>query len=183
MKIYGPAALLVLAAFVLAYQFIKPAPPDTVVMATGGVDGAYHGFNPLRAAPRARRHHAGAAAECRFVENIRLLREIMRCPWPWSRVASTTAGRTTGLQSLGSVYYEPLWLFHRRDRHQRPARSRRARVAVGPWDRVRGRWYPGYSGTMGDGFRAMDPAGGEDAVDAMTEGRGRGIFVIPHRAR
>ena len=30
MKIYGPAALLVIAAFVLAYQFIKPAPPDRV---------------------------------------------------------------------------------------------------------------------------------------------------------
>ena len=52
--IYGPAALLVLAAFVLAYQFIKPAPPSRVVMATGGVDGAYHAFAQRYAAFLAR---------------------------------------------------------------------------------------------------------------------------------
>ena len=35
LAIYGPAAVLVIAAFVVAFQFIKPAPPDRVVMATG----------------------------------------------------------------------------------------------------------------------------------------------------
>ena len=36
LKIYGPAALAVIVAFAIAFQFIKPAPPDRVVMATGG---------------------------------------------------------------------------------------------------------------------------------------------------
>ena len=37
-RIYAPAVLLVIIAFVVAFQFIKPAPPDRVVMATGCIE-------------------------------------------------------------------------------------------------------------------------------------------------
>jgi len=40
----APAALLVIAAFALTSQFIKPAPPDTIVITTGGESGAYYKF-------------------------------------------------------------------------------------------------------------------------------------------
>ena len=77
LQVYAPAALLVVAAFVLAFQFIKPAPPDRVVMATGGVEGAYHGFAQRYAAFLARedimlelRPTAGS------VENLELLRRV-----------------------------------------------------------------------------------------------------------
>ena len=68
------ATLLVIAAFVLAYQFIKPAPPDRVVMATGSVDGAYHAFARRYAESLARE---GIELELRptagSVENAQLL--------------------------------------------------------------------------------------------------------------
>lgn len=133
MKIYGPAVLLVVAAFALAFQFMKPAPPDRVVMATGGVDGAYHAFAKRYAAYLARE---GITLELRptagSVENVTLLRDGA------VDLALVQGGvgrdvEQTSLVSLGSVYYEPLWLFHRRDvalRDQRDLAGRR--VAVGP---------------------------------------------------
>ena len=37
-----PLVALVVAAFWIAYRFVKPAPPDTFVLATGREEGAYH---------------------------------------------------------------------------------------------------------------------------------------------
>ena len=42
--IVAPALILVIAGFVFAYQFVGPAPPDRIVMATGSTSGAYHAF-------------------------------------------------------------------------------------------------------------------------------------------
>jgi hypothetical protein len=39
-----PAILLLAGAFWFASKFIEPAPPRSLVMATGTVDGAYHKF-------------------------------------------------------------------------------------------------------------------------------------------
>ena len=38
---------LVVAAFVLAYQFVGPPPPDRIVLATGEDGGAYQAFGDL----------------------------------------------------------------------------------------------------------------------------------------
>ena len=69
MKIYAPAALVVIAAFVLAFQFIKPAPPKHVVMATGGPEGAYHQFGR----PERRDHKAFNGSELLFFYRYLLL--------------------------------------------------------------------------------------------------------------
>ena len=44
LRIYAPAVALVLLAFVVAYQFVDPAPPKRIVIATGSPDGAYARF-------------------------------------------------------------------------------------------------------------------------------------------
>ena len=41
---WGVAAVLVAAGLVFAWQFVDPAPPDTVTLATGDADGAYHAY-------------------------------------------------------------------------------------------------------------------------------------------
>jgi len=43
-RIYGPAVLLTVGGFFVAYQFVDPAPPRRVVIATGGTGGAYYAF-------------------------------------------------------------------------------------------------------------------------------------------
>ena len=42
--IFGPAVLLGLIALIITYQFVDPAPPDRITIATGGPQGAYYAF-------------------------------------------------------------------------------------------------------------------------------------------
>lgn len=184
-QIYGPAALLVIAAFVLAFQFIKPAPPDRVIMATGSVDGAYHAFARRYAEFLARE---GIELELRptagSVENLGLLHRgevsIALVQGGIEKTGDDALEDAGALQSLGSVYYEPLWLFHRRDRDVRDLRDLAGRrIAVGP---------------QGSGTRALvarlladnglpadegwADAGGQGAVDALLAGELDAAFLV-----
>ena len=133
LAIYGPAAVLVIAAFILAFQFIKPAPPDSVVMATGSEEGAYHAFAKRYAAYLARegielklRTTAGS------VENLALLRSG-EVELGFIQGGVDDQQTEPELTSLGSVYYEPLWMFHRADVAVGTLRDLRGQViAVGP---------------------------------------------------
>jgi hypothetical protein len=58
-----PSLFLAIGAFWLAAQFIKPAPPDQLVISTGGDSGAYQIFAaPLQGRAGALRHYAGGEA-------------------------------------------------------------------------------------------------------------------------
>ncbi len=135
LKIYGPAGLLVLVAFVVAYQFIKPAPPQHVRIASGGEQGAYFIFAQAYARLLARE---GITLEvvptAGSVENLRLLRE-------GSVDTALVQGGVSDphdeagvlpLYSLGSLFYEPLWLFVRTGPQYRDLGSLQGqRVSVG----------------------------------------------------
>ena len=41
---FGSAVLLTLIGFAIAWQFVNPAPPHTLVIASGQTDGAYYLF-------------------------------------------------------------------------------------------------------------------------------------------
>lgn len=111
LSIYTPAGLLVLLAFVVAFQFIKPAPPDHVVMASGGPQGAYHAFAQAYA-----KRLAAEGIELEIVnsagsvENIGLLHDgKVDVAMVQGGIEDDAQGEQ--LHSLGSLYYEPLWLF------------------------------------------------------------------------
>ena len=76
LAVAGPAAIAVIIAFVVALQWVKPAPPKQVVIATGRSDGAYYRYAQLY---RERLAKAGVTMEVRetsgSVENIRLLED------------------------------------------------------------------------------------------------------------
>lgn len=182
LKVFGPATLLVLLAFIVAYQFIKPAPPDHVRIASGGAQGAYYAFAQTYAAELARE---GITLEvlstAGSVENIRLLREGK------ADVALVQGGipdqaRSDGkLHSLGSLYYEPLWLFVRDDRQVADLRLLQGlQVAVGA---------PG-SGTQALAVRLLKDSGiaasntglqelgGKDAANGLQQGRLDAAFFV-----
>jgi len=75
LKIYVPAALLIIVGFGLAWRFVNPAPPRTVRMAAGAEGGAY-----LESAKRYREILArdGITLEIQVtsgsVQNLQLLR-------------------------------------------------------------------------------------------------------------
>ncbi|MDK9701905.1 MAG: ABC transporter substrate-binding protein [Sulfuritalea sp.] len=110
-----PSLLLIAGAFWLAAQFIKPAPPDQLVVSTGGEGGAYQRFAARYKDVLARygitlvdKPSAGS------MENLQRLRN------PDFEVdAAFIQGGTARLEeedelvSLGDFYYEPLWIFTR----------------------------------------------------------------------
>ena len=180
LAIYGPAALLVVAAFILAFQFIKPAPPDHVVIATGGVDGAYYAFAKRYAEYLARE---GITLEVRAtkgsVENLALLGKG-EVSLALVQGGVDGGGPASALTSLGSVYYEPLWLFHRRDLVvERLSDLAGARLAVGP----QGSGTRALAGRLladnGIGEQAdWADLGGEGAVDALLAGDVDAAFFV-----
>jgi TRAP transporter TAXI family solute receptor len=113
--ILAPVSLLVIAAFALTSRFIQPAPPDTIVITTGGESGAYYKF--------AQRYQEilqrdGIKLEIKpsagSTQNLARLRGAT----PEASVAFVQGGTTepedsNNILSLGRMFYEPLWVFHR----------------------------------------------------------------------
>ena len=134
-----PLVVLVLAAFWIAYQFVKPAPPKTFVMTTGTEDGAYHGFAKRYQEVLARN---GIRLELRpsagSVENLERLAATQNGTQPGIDVGLVQSGSGIpqdypGLFTLGSVYYEPVWVFYRGAEIEDQLRQLRGRrIAVGP---------------------------------------------------
>jgi hypothetical protein len=133
--VFGPALVLTAVAFVVAISFVKPAPPRRIVLATGRPDGAYHLFGLRYQAELARE---GVTVELRptagAVENVRLLLD----PAAGVDVAFVQGGvgataPDADLVALGSLYFEPLWIFTRGAVRSDDIRGLRGlRIAVGP---------------------------------------------------
>ena len=111
---YGLGLLALLAGLLVAYQFVDPAPPRSIVMATGQPGGAYARFGEAYA-QRLAEH--GITVELMntagSVENLALLNagDPVDLAFVQSGLAQDHAGEA--LLSLGSVAFEPLWLFLR----------------------------------------------------------------------
>ena len=112
-----PIGVAIAGAFVIAYQFVGPAPPREVTMTTGSERGAYHAFGKKYAAELAK---AGVTLTLKpsagSLENLSRLTDA-NAPVHVGLVQGGLANATThpGLSSLGRLYLEPLWLFHRAD--------------------------------------------------------------------
>jgi TRAP transporter TAXI family solute receptor len=115
LRIYGPAVLLAVVALAFAWQFVNPAPPDKITMATGGNQGAYFAF-----AHRYREILARDGVTLEVLETAGSLANIELLDGGDSRVDVAFVQGGTGrfargdkLVSLASVYYEPVWIFVR----------------------------------------------------------------------
>jgi TRAP transporter TAXI family solute receptor len=113
-SVYGLSFLIVLTGFIVAYQFVGPAPTKNIVIATGGQSGAYYVFG-LRYADYFKKSNVDLSVlETEgSIDNLAQLMEDGRNV----HAALVQGGVGTPedfpiLESLGSLYYEPLWLFH-----------------------------------------------------------------------
>ena len=108
-------AIMLLGIFV-AYQFVDPAPPRKITLATGADGGAYQQFGARYAKLLAAE---GIEVELRetagSVENLQLLEADSGVDLAF--VQSGLAGLVGGenVMAIGSLYLEPLWLFVRED--------------------------------------------------------------------
>ncbi len=130
-----PLLVLVLVGFWAASRFIRPAPPDTLILSTGGEGGAYQRFGAVYKDTLARygvkvveKPSAGST------ENLARLRDSSQAV-----DAAFVQGGTARIQeddallSLGGLYYEPLWIFYRAElgAPTRIADLKGKRVAIG----------------------------------------------------
>jgi TRAP-type uncharacterized transport system substrate-binding protein len=138
----GPFVLVALALLVAAYFVLDPAPPRRVVLATGPEGSAYAEFGKRYAAELAR---YGIRVELRATMGARENRRLLRDPQEQADLGFVQGGSSeeeqaeSGLVSLGSVNYEPVWIFRRGQPLQRLADLRGLRVNTG----VRGSGTPG----------------------------------------
>lgn len=120
----GPFVLLALALLLVAYFLLDPAPPKRVVLATGPQDSAYAAFGKRYAAEL---KPYGIEVVLKPTDgsahNLRLLREGKeQVDLAFVRGGSSEALRavdedTSGIElvSLGSLFFEPVWVFYRAD--------------------------------------------------------------------
>ena len=183
LRFYLPLALLVLGGFLLALRFVEPAPPRTVRIAAGEPGGAYDAFARRYAELMSRE---GIALEVvpthGSVENLaRLQRGEVEIAFVQGGVAPQSSDGPA-LQGLGSLFYEPLWLFLRSEL-ERPGRLpalESLRINLGPEG----------SGTRAlvirllrdngldpasPGFLALDSS---EAERALADGRIDGAFFV-----
>ena len=124
---FGPFIVLAFALLAVAYWVLDPTPPSRVVLATGPDQGAYAEFGK-RYAQILKGY--GITVELRptqgAAENLKRLREpgAGGVDVAFVQGGADEAGRTENaddaeLVSLGSMFYEPVWLFYRTDSAQR----------------------------------------------------------------
>lgn len=130
--------LLAGIGFAVAYQFVEPAPPKKIVISTGSESGAYYQFAQRYATILAKN---GITLEVRSsagsLENLeRLKNDEVQVGFVQGGVVppkeDPDAEDDSGLLSLGSVFYEPVWVFYRGDKDlTRLTELRGKRIAIG----------------------------------------------------
>ena len=109
-----PGVALAMVLFALT-RLIEPLPPRHITFSTGREGGAYHTF--------AREYRRLAAADGFTVEiqpgagTVETLRRLAsgQAMAGFVQGGTAEAAPADGLLSLGSLYYEPVWLFHRKN--------------------------------------------------------------------
>ena len=111
----GPFILLALALLTLAYWWLDPNPPKQVTLATGPAQSAYAEFGARYA-----RALALNGIDVRLVPsegssaNLKLLREgTVDLGFVQGGSDESPLDAKSGIESLGSLFVEPLWLFYK----------------------------------------------------------------------
>lgn len=122
----GPLVFLVIGILVAAYWYLQPQPPRTVTLATGPAGSAYAEFGQRYAeALKASGITVELVPTTGSLDNLALLRkdEVDVAFVRGGSSENPAADEEAGLSSLGALYYEPLWIFYRRDAVKRLERK------------------------------------------------------------
>lgn len=110
---FGSAILLVIAGFWAAYQFVAPPPPKKIIISTGSETGTYY-----KLAEQYREVLAEEGIELEIISSLGSGENVQRLLDKQADIAFVQGGTGNSgdpLFSLGSLYYEPLWIFLSKD--------------------------------------------------------------------
>ncbi len=118
LKVWGGGFVLVLLGFCLAWFFIQPAPPRDIHMAVGSTEGAYFQFANAYADELAKQginlhlHTTNGS-----LLNYELLQKDNKIDLAIVQGGTAAANRLSdpNIESLASLYLEPVWVFYRSD--------------------------------------------------------------------
>jgi TRAP transporter TAXI family solute receptor len=188
---WGPFFLLGIALLVVAYWFLDPQPPKRIVLGTGPENSAYAEFGK-RYQQELKRY--GITVELRNTagsrENLVLLRDgKQKVDVAFVQGGASETIRTREeeeaepIMSLGSLFFEPVWIFYRADAVKQfndLADLRGKRVNVG----LRGSGSPGIAMRL---LRAnqiereeftRSAVSDQEAVIGLIEGKYDAIFLV-----
>lgn len=178
-----PILLIVTIGFIVAYQFVEPAPPRTLTISTGSESGAYYAFAKRYAKILER---SGITlkiqASAGSLENIERLRKgEVDVAFVQGGIPYVPGEDDPDLASIGSMYYEPVWVFYRGKRELHRLHDLAGqRIAVGAEG----------SGVRGLALQLLEanemprdskhfvPLSGTKAADALKNGEVDAVFVI-----
>lgn len=188
LKIFGPAIVITIIAFVATYQFVAPAPPRHISMGTGSPQGAYFAYGKTYSEIMA---GEGIALKVKSTagsaENLKLLEaKSDGVDIAFVQGGMSALAQTENLVSLGSLYFEPLWIFHRRDltlNQLDDLKGLRLAVGVeGSGTRILALQLLGLNGITAKNTRLL-AYGSQLAADKLLNGElDVAIFVSTHRA-
>ena len=115
-QVYGLGLLLIMGGFLLANQFVKPSPPRSITIATGGLTGAYYAYAQAYKKLLAQKGiELNIVSTSGSIDNIERLKnsevDLAFVQSGTGQAIKHSANTDEPLVSLGSLYYEPLWLF------------------------------------------------------------------------
>ncbi len=180
LKTFLPALIIIVVAFMLAYQFVDPAPPDTLTLSAGSKKGAYYAHaESYRDYLKQRGITVHILESAGSLENVDLLTQNK------ADVAFVQSGianpENSKLASLGSMYYEPLWVFIRTGTHIKSLIELKGKsIAIGPegsGTRVLSLQLLKENGVNGNNASLL-ATGGNKAADALLGGKVDAVFLV-----
>jgi TRAP transporter TAXI family solute receptor len=132
--IFGPAVVVAIVIFIFVYYFVDPFPPRHLSIGCGPPDGhnfiyaqAYRKLFAEQGIKLELRNTAGSA------ENFSLLAKASDgVDIAFVQGTMKSLAQNVDLESLGSLFFEPLWIFHHKDLAlQRLPDLKGLRIAVG----------------------------------------------------
>lgn len=111
--VLGPPLVIIVIGFAVAGRFIQPAPPDSLTIASGDTSGAYYAYAQKYKEVLARE---GVELKIEITSGSVRNLEMLRSGEVDAAFLQSGIGKPDEkdeLYSLGSLYFEPLWVFHR----------------------------------------------------------------------
>lgn len=112
-KTYGIITLVVVASFWCASRFVEPPPPSHIILAAGSASGDYYHYAHEYKNALAKEGITVEVLETAgSLENADLLTEG-KADLAFIQSGLKTTGNSEKIETLASLYYEPLWVFSR----------------------------------------------------------------------
>ncbi len=111
---YSIISIIVLTGFIIAFQYMEPAPSKTLTIATGGTSGAYFRYaKEYKEILKSKGITLNVINSKGSVDNVSRLESGHDVDL--AMVQGGINSQSGGLTSLGSMYFEPLWVFYKGD--------------------------------------------------------------------